>query len=441
MTVNIALIFILTIVNGVFAMSEIAFVSLNDNKVKVKAQEGDKKSLMVYNLLQDSNRFLSTIQIAITLAGFLNSAIASDAFSGVIGEWIVKFIPSLTVATVKPFSMVLVTLVLSYISLVFGELVPKRIGMNNPERVAYSLVGLVNFISKVTKPVVVLLSMSTNLVVKLLRIDTEGAQEKVTEEEIRMMLDVSQENGAILESEKRLIDNIFEFDNTPVSDIMTHRTDMLAIDIEDNLENIIEIIFSEKYTRIPVYQESIDNIIGILHLKDFLKIDYKNNLNKDSLMSILRKPYYIPDGVECDELFFDLQKKKVHIAIIIDEYGGTAGLVTIEDLIEEIVGNIFDEYDEEENDEIIKLKDHCYNIAGFVSLDNVENLIYIDLPLDDFDTLSGFVIGELGRLPVASDVNKAFEFNGYLFTIVTVEDKVIGRVRVEKIEEENKAQE
>ena len=147
-------------------------------------------------------------------------------------------------------------------------------------------------------------------------------------------------------------------------------------------------------------------------------------------MSILRKPYYIPDGVECDELFFDLQKKKVHIAIIIDEYGGTAGLVTIEDLIEEIVGNIFDEYDEEENDEIIKLKDHCYNIAGFVSLDNVENLIYIDLPLDDFDTLSGFVIGELGRLPVASDVNKAFEFNGYLFTIVTVEDKVIGRVRV-----------
>lgn len=433
MLVQFLIILVLTLINGIFAMSEIAFVSLNDNKVKAKAEEGDKKSKTLYNLLQDSNRFLSTIQIAITLAGFLSSAFASDAFSDVIAKWLVGIFPTMSIVTIKPFAMIVVTLILSYFTLVLGELVPKRIGMNSPEKVSYSLVNLINFISIITKPVVKFLSVSTNFVVSLLGIDPNKADDLVTEEEIRMMIDASQERGAIMDTEKKLIENVFEFDNTPVSDIMTHRTDMIAVDMAEDIEAIKELIFNERFTRLPIYKESIDNVVGILHLKDLLKLDYKNELTHDNLMAILRKPYYVPDSIECDELFFDMQREKKHIAIVIDEYGGTAGLVTIEDLIEEIVGNIFDEYDEVEHEEFVKLSDFTYLINGDVSLDNVENTIFDDLPLDDYDTLSGFIVGQLGRLPQTSDLHKVIVYNNYQYTIMSIENKVVSRVRVERI--------
>lgn len=434
MIVQILIIFVLTLINGVFSMSEIALVSLNDNKVKAKAEEGDKKSQTLYNLLQDSNRFLSTIQIAITLAGFLSSAFASDAFSDVIANAINQVVPSLSMASIKPIAMVVVTLILSYFTLVLGELVPKRIGMNAPEKVAYALVNVINVISIITKPIVKFLSFSTNFVVRLFGIDPNKESDTVTEEEIRMMIDASQERGAIMTTEKRLIENIFEFDNTPVSDIMTHRTDMMAVELNADIEQVKDLIFNNKFTRLPFYEDSIDNIVGVLHLKDIIKLDYKNELTPDNLMAILRKPYFVPDSIECDELFFDMQKQKMHIAIVIDEYGGTAGLVTIEDLIEEIVGNIFDEYDDEEQDEIVKLQDFTYIINGDVSLDNVENTIYDDLPLEDFDTLSGFIIGQLGRLPISGDINKSLLVNNYEYTILEIDDKVISKIKVSKVD-------
>lgn len=430
---QLLIILVLTLINGIFAMSEIALVSLNDNKVKAKAEEGDKKSKTLYNLLQDSNRFLSTIQIAITLAGFLSSAFASDAFSDVIANRLTQLLPSVSAASIKPIAMILVTLILSYFTLVLGELVPKRIGMNAPEKVSYSLVNVINFISIITKPIVKFLSVSTNFVVRLLGMDPNQESETVTEEEIRMMIDASQERGAIMTTEKRLIENIFEFDNTPVSDIMTHRTDMTAVEIKSDIEEVKELIFNNKFTRLPFYEDSIDNIIGILHLKDIIKLDYKNNLTHENLMAILRKPYFIPDSIECDELFFDLQRQKLHIAIVIDEYGGTAGLVTIEDLIEEIVGNIFDEYDDEEEQEIIKLEDFTYIMNGDMSLDNVENIIYDDLPLEDYDTLSGFIIGQLGRLPIQSDINRVIVVNNYEYTILETDNKVISKIKLHKI--------
>lgn len=430
---QLLIILVLTLINGIFAMSEIALVSLNDNKVKAKAEEGDKKSKTLYNLLQDSNRFLSTIQIAITLAGFLSSAFASDAFSDVIANRLTQLLPSVSAASIKPIAMILVTLILSYFTLVLGELVPKRIGMNAPEKVSYALVNVINFISIITKPIVKFLSVSTNFVVRLLGMDPNQESETVTEEEIRMMIDASQERGAIMTTEKRLIENIFEFDNTPVSDIMTHRTDMTAVEIKSDIEEVKELIFNNKFTRLPFYEDSIDNIIGILHLKDIIKLDYKNNLTHENLMAILRKPYFIPDSIECDELFFDLQRQKLHIAIVIDEYGGTAGLVTIEDLIEEIVGNIFDEYDDEEEQEIIKLEDFTYIMNGDMSLDNVENIIYDDLPLEDYDTLSGFIIGQLGRLPIQSDINRVIVVNNYEYTILETDNKVISKIKLHKI--------
>lgn len=430
---QLLIILVLTLINGIFSMSEIALVSLNDNKVKAKAEEGDKKSKTLYNLLQDSNRFLSTIQIAITLAGFLSSAFASDAFSDVIANRLTQLLPSVSAASIKPIAMILVTLILSYFTLVLGELVPKRIGMNAPEKVSYALVNVINFISIITKPIVKFLSVSTNFVVRLLGMDPNQESETVTEEEIRMMIDASQERGAIMTTEKRLIENIFEFDNTPVSDIMTHRTDMTAVEIKSDIEEVKELIFNNKFTRLPFYEDSIDNIIGILHLKDIIKLDYKNNLTHENLMAILRKPYFIPDSIECDELFFDLQRQKLHIAIVIDEYGGTAGLVTIEDLIEEIVGNIFDEYDDEEEQEIIKLEDFTYIMNGDMSLDNVENIIYDDLPLEDYDTLSGFIIGQLGRLPIQSDINRVIVVNNYEYTILETDNKVISKIKLHKI--------
>ena len=433
---QIIIILILTLINGIFAMSEIAFVSLNDNKVKAKAEEGDKKSQTLYNLLEDSNRFLSTIQIAITLAGFLSSAFASDAFSDVIADWMTSIIPTLSVTTIKPVAMVIVTLILSYFTLVLGELVPKRVGMNNPEKVSYALVGLVNIISIITKPIVVFLSVSTNFVVRLLGMDPNETNDLVTEEEIRMMIDASQERGAIMDTEKRFIENIFEFDNTPVADVMTHRTDMVAVDITADIEEVKELIFNERFTRLPIYEDSIDNITGVLHLKDILKLDYKNDLTRENLLAILRMPYFVPDSIECDELFFDMQRDKMHIAIVIDEYGGTAGLVTIEDLIEEIVGNIFDEYDDDEHDEFVKLEDFTYLVNGDVSLDNVENTIFDDLPLDDFDTLSGFIVGQLGRLPQKSDLHRVIRFNNYEYTIIAIDDKVISRVKLERLPQE-----
>ena len=271
--------------------------------------------------------------------------------------------------------------------------------------------------------------------VRLLGMDPNQESETVTEEEIRMMIDASQERGAIMTTEKRLIENIFEFDNTPVSDIMTHRTDMTAVEIKSDIEEVKELIFNNKFTRLPFYEDSIDNIIGILHLKDIIKLDYKNNLTHENLMAILRKPYFIPDSIECDELFFDLQRQKLHIAIVIDEYGGTAGLVTIEDLIEEIVGNIFDEYDDEEEQEIIKLEDFTYIMNGDMSLDNVENTIYDDLPLEDYDTLSGFIIGQLGRLPIQSDINRVMVVNNYEYTILETDNKVINKIKLHKIDQ------
>lgn len=437
MILQIVLILVLTLINGLFAMSEIAFVSLNDNKIKAKAQDGDKKSQTLFTLLEDSNRFLSTIQIAITLAGFMSSAFASDAFSDVIANWISSQFPNISVTTIKPMSMVAVTLILSYFTLVLGELVPKRIGMKYSEKVSYALVNIIHFISVLTKPIVWLLSVSTNVIVSLLGINPDEHDEEITEEEIRMMIDVSQEKGLIMDTEKKLIDNVFEFDNKPVSDIMTHRTDIIGIDIDSDLDEIKSTIFDERFTRLPVYQESIDNIIGTFHLKDLLKLDSINSLSKQSLNNIIRKPYYVPDSIECDELFFDLQKQKVHMAIVMDEYGGTAGLVTIEDLIEEIVGNIFDEYDEDEFDDIMQVEPNKYLIYGDVSLDAVENTLFDALPLDDYDTLSGFIIGQLGRLPNRNDVKKSVEFNHYKYTILSIENKVVGRVKVEKLEEIN----
>ena len=418
--------------NAFFASAEIALLSLNESKVRQQAEKGDKKAIILKNLLSDPNKFLSTIQIGITLAGFLASAFASDMFA----EKLVEFLNRMGLRTPRTLlnniAVVVITLVLSYFTLVLGELVPKRLAMKKSDLIARIAVGPINALSIVTSPFVGFLSLSTNFVVRLLGIDPSEEEDPITEEEILLMLDEGEEKGTIDESEREMISNIFAFDNKVVTDIMTHRTDVVAIPVDASLNEIVSLVNEEKYTRFPVYEESIDNIIGILHSKELIKYINMGQEEKSNfeLSKLIRDPYYVPSSKKTDELFEEMQKNKVHMAVVIDEYGGTAGIVTIEDLMEEIVGNIFDEYDvdEDEND-IEKLDDATYIINGTIDLDTVEEFFDIKLPVDEYDTLSGFVIGQLGRIPEEHDKPEV-EFNGLVFKVEEIEEKRISKVKV-----------
>lgn len=429
---QILLLILLIGLNAFFASAEIALLSLNESKVRQQAEKGDKKAIILKNLLSDPNKFLSTIQIGITLAGFLASAFASDMFA----EKLVEFLNRMGLRTPRTLlnniAVVVITLVLSYFTLVLGELVPKRLAMKKSDLIARIAVGPINALSIVTSPFVGFLSLSTNFVVRLLGIDPNEEEDPITEEEILLMLDEGEEKGTIDESEREMISNIFAFDNKVVTDIMTHRTDVVAIPVDASLNEIVSLVNEEKYTRFPVYEESIDNIIGILHSKELIKYINMGQEEKSNfeLSKLIRDPYYVPSSKKTDELFEEMQKNKVHMAVVIDEYGGTAGIVTIEDLMEEIVGNIFDEYDvdEDEND-IEKLDDVTYVINGTIDLDTVEEFFDIKLPVDEYDTLSGFIIGQLGRIPEEHDKPEV-EFNGLVFKVEEIEEKRISKVKV-----------
>lgn len=432
---NIILLLFLILLNAFFAASEMAFVSLNDNKIDMLAEEGNSKAKVVKHLLNEPTRFLSTIQIGITLAGFLNSAFAADSFSGPISNWLAGIFPSIGLGTLQTVSVLLITVILSYVQIVLGELVPKRIAMRHAEKFSFMVVGPMRVLSVIASPFVKLLTVSTNVLLRLVGIDPNETDSEISEEEIRMMVDVGQEKGGISTSERTMINNIFDFDNSEVSDIMTHRTEIEAIDSEASLAEVIEIVDREKYSRFPVYKESIDNIIGILYVKDLLTYLMNRSNEQFILSEHLKTPYFVPDSKKTDELFFEFQKTKVHIAIVIDEYGGTGGLITMEDLIEEIMGEVFDEYDEEEEPEFTQVNEDEYTLQGSMDLEDVAKLLKIEMPEDEFDTLSGFIVGSLGYLPDEED-HSMIEFGGYQFTIVSVEDKVVKEIHVKRHLEE-----
>jgi putative hemolysin len=335
------LLLVLTAINAFFTASEMALISINDNKMRMLADEGHKQAKQLLHVLDSPTRFLSTIQIGVTLAGFLSSAFASDQFSEPLVALIIRFLP-IDPDVVKTIAVVLITLALSFLTLVFGELVPKRIAMNKAEPIAFGVVGILQFVAIISLPFVNLLSLTTNGILRLLGFDPNAHPSDVTEEEIRMMVDVGEEKGTIRETEKEMINNIFEFDNKLVSEIMTHRREISGISIDATLQEVKKIVKDEQYTRFPIYDESLDNIVGIVHLKDVLKYYDQARTKSFSLQRIMRKPYFVPESKHLDELFFELQKNSTHMAVVIDEYGGTAGIITIEDLIEEIVGDISD---------------------------------------------------------------------------------------------------
>jgi len=429
MLTSIVFLMILIMLNAFFAASEIALISLNDNKIRLLADKGDKKARLVKNLLDEPSRFLATIQIGITLAGFLASAFASENFADPVVCLIKLSGISIPDTWLKTIVMVLITIILSYFTLVFGELVPKRLAMKKSESMAFLAVGMLNVLSSITSPFVKLLTLSTNFFIRLLGFDPNEEDEKVTEEEIRMMVNIGEERGAIHEIEKLMINNIFEFNNKTVGHIMTHRIDMAALPVEADLNAVIAFVNSEKYSRIPVYQDSLDNIIGVLYSKDLIGILSDDKKRENFVLSqMIRPPYFVAESKRTDVLFRELQRKNTHIAIIIDEYGGTAGIVTIEDLIEEIVGNIFDEYDEEEKD-FDKLDENTFMMNGAVSLEAVEDYLQVKLPTEEYETLSGFLIGHLGRIPGQED-KPIIEFNGLVFQVEEVEEKRVSLVKI-----------
>lgn len=424
--------FALIAINAFFAAAEMALISLNDTKIKVMADEGLKKAQQLLTILSTPTEFLSTIQIGITLAGFLASAIASVSFSEGLIEWLQHWLP-LSTDLLRSIVMVALTLVLSYVSLVFGELVPKRIAMNHAESIAFAVSGTLLVISKLTQPFVHLLTFSTKTVLRLLGMNPDQQPEEVTEEEIRMMVDVGEEKGTIRETEKEMINNVFEFDNKEAQDIMTHRTDVVGLSISAPLDQIKEILFEQQYTRFPVYENDIDHIVGMIHLKDLLKYMDGSDKTSFNLSKIMRKPYFVPESKKLDELFFELQKNRTHFAVVIDEYGGTAGIVTIEDLIEEILGEIEDEYDVDEK-EITQIGALTYDVLGSVDLEDLEEVAHLGLALEDFedyDTLSGLLVSQLGRIPLDHETIDLV-YRDVHFKVLKIEDKVISKVRIIK---------
>ncbi len=432
MLTKVLLLVVLVLLNAFFSGSEIALISLNDKIIKKQAEEGDKKAKQLYSFLSEPSRFLATIQIGITLAGFLASAFATESFVDDLTGLLVKTGLPVAQSVIRSVSLVVITIILSYFTLVFGELIPKRLAMQKAEFLANIAVGPLMFLSRVTNPFVRFLTVSTNFFIKLFGGNPAGGDdEKVTEEEIRMMMEVGEERGVIQDSEKEMIDNIFEFDNKHVSEIMTHRTDIYGIPVDSDLEYVLYVMNRDKYTRVPVYSENLDNIVGILHVKDLLEYT-QNNAKNFSLEKITRSAYFVPESKRTDELFKEMQKNKVHLAVVIDEYGGTAGIVTIEDLLEEIVGNIFDEYDIEQKD-IEYLENNTYVFDGAISLDRVEEVLDEELPVDDFDTLGGFILKLLGRIPKV-DEKPVAQYENIVFRVTEMEGMRIAKVQASKKE-------
>ncbi len=422
---------ILILLNAYFAATEIAFISLNDAKIEKQAKDGNKKAKQIQKMLKNPSKFLATIQIGITFAGFLSSAFASDTFAGMLAPILNEWMPFISLAVWQNISIIIITIILSFFTLVFGELVPKRLAMKYYEKISFATIRVIKAISVVTAPFVKLLTWSTNFVSKIFGVG-EQEEEIVTEEEIKMMVDQGEEKGSIEENEKELINNVFEFNDIIASEIMTHRTDMYAIEINQNLYEILDEIDEYKYSRIPVYRDSIDNIEGILFLKDILKLISTKKQIK--IADIIREAYFVPETKPIDEIFAELQANKMQMAIVVDEYGGTAGVLTMEDILEELVGNIFDEYDDIEF-EYKKLDDNTYLIDGSVSLYELKKILDVEIPDGDYETLSGYLIEKLGRLPEEGEC-PIIEDESLTYKIQEYEDKRIKWVKVCKNQQE-----
>ncbi len=430
---EIILLVILIALNAFFAAAEIAFISLNDTKIDLQAKEGNKKAKAIKGMLENPSKFLATIQIGITLAGFLSSAFASEAFASELAPVLFRLVPAISLQSWNKIAIIIITMILSYFTLIFGELVPKRVAMKYSEKLAFASIGVIKTISILTAPFVKFLTVSTNIVSKIVGVGAVE-EETVTEEEIRMMVDVGEEKGTIDTEEKEMINNIFEFNDKTVSEIMIPRKDVFALDMNLSISKVIEELTEDfRYSRVPVYDETIDNIKGIVYVKDILLSTKNKNVR---IKNLVKEAYFVPETKLVNELFDELRKNRKQIAIILDEYGGTSGIVTMEDILEEIVGEIYDEYDEIDN-KYEKIDENTYLMSGGMSISDIEKLLDIEIPDGDYDTLSGYLLDGLGRIPTEKE-KPILETENAIYKIEKTAEKRIVKVKVckqEKTEE------
>ena len=429
---------ILILVNAFFAATEIAVLSLNATQLEKKAEKVEKTAKRLLKLTQEPSGFLSTIQIGITLAGFLGSAFAADNFSGYLVDWIYNDIgfTALSLTTLDTLAVIVITLILSYFTLIFGELVPKRIAMQKPYEVSKLSCGVVLAVAKVVKPVVKFLSMSTNAILRILHLKTEAEEDTITEEEILMMIELGEKRGVLDEDESEWLQNIFDFDDTCIREIMTHSVDVISIALDASDDEIINIIKKTGISRYPVYDHDDENIIGILHVRDYLlNLQTKEKSFKD----ILTPAYFIPDSMTADDLFEDMQTKNIHFAIAIDEFGEMSGIITLEDLVEEIVGNIYDEHDAYEQPSIQTINDHQWKVSGNVNIEDLSKELDTEIPVDeDYDTIGGYIYSHLRSIP-KDGTTKTIKADNLTFQITKIQNRRIKEVIITK-HSENKSQ-
>ncbi len=425
---QLLLLVFLTALNAFFAGAEMALVSASPGKLSQKAEAGNKKATLVLELLKEPSRFLSTIQIVITLAGFFNSASAAIGISKRLEAALVN----LHIPSSDTISVVIITLILSYFTLVLGELVPKRIAQQRAESFSMFVVGPIRIFSRLTAPIVKLLSVSTGLVLRLIGMHDEVSEEKVSKAEIRALIESGVETGVFDEYESEMLDSVFEFDDILAREIMTSRTDVYAIDVNEPLASYLDEMLASRHSRIPVYEEEIDNIVGILYMKDFMLEARRLGFEHVDVRSILHKPYFVLESKNIDELFQELQESHQYIAILIDEYGGFSGIVTIEDLVEEVMGPIDDTGDDDDEPKITEQGEHTWLLTGLVTINDLNDKLDTKLESESHDTISGLLLDELGYIPEEDDL-QTLELDGLLFEIQKIQDKRIEQILVTKL--------
>ena len=411
---------ILIALNAVFACAEIAVISMNDNKMAKMAAAGDKRALRLVHLTNQPARFLATIQVAITLSGFLGSAFAADNFSDRLVKWLVGIGVGLPAKTLDTLSVIVITIILSYFALVFGELVPKRVAMRKAEPLALAMSAFISFIAKIFAPIVWLLTASTNGILRLLGIDPNANDDEVSEEEIRMMVDVSSEKGGIDREEKEFIQNVFEFDDLTAGDIATHRTEITLLWLDESMEEWDKTIHESRHSLYPVCNETVDNIVGVLKAKDYFRLHDKS---REAVIEEAVKPaYFVPESVKADVLFRNMKRTRNRMAVVLDEYGGISGIVTMNDLVGQLVGDFDDEDDAEvEAPEIERLDSKTWKIQGSAPLEDVEEALGVTLPSDEYDTFGGLIFGAHGVIPEDGS-NFDIETNGLVIKVIEISD-------------------
>lgn len=431
----ILLLLLLIAVNAYFAASEIAVIRLSDSKLEKMAGEGNRKAKSLLALTQQSTTFLATIQIGVTLSGFLSSAVAADTFADYVVYWLRN--SNIDLSLLRLISIFVITLLLSFITLVFGELLPKRIAMSNPEKVAFAIVGSLKVFYNLFKPIVWLVSGTVNWLGKVLGIRENSGEQEYTEEEIRILVDAGNEKGFIETEQRQMINNVFEFNDRTVGEIMTHRTDMDAINVNAGYDAALKLFEESGHSRIPVYDENIDDIVGVLYIKDLISYLNEEKRKGFQISKIMREPLFVYENLKCDELFDEFQKTKVQVAIVLDEYGGTYGIVSMEDLLESIVGNIQDEYDDEDEEIERVSKDH-FIVDGATLISDVAEQIHQELDDSENDTIGGLIMDSLGYVP-EEDEHPTVTIGRAQFTIKSMDDRSIDKIEVIiKPEEETK---